>query len=145
VITTVGALSSRSSREGVTFVSTKPLATLMIAAFAFVCAWLITAALDAMRAPEWTMVTGGAVIMVSILAVIAALQLWTQTGDAGETEPARRTDEGEGGPRPHRPDAPKPGGGGSDPSWWPEFERRLALYVAERERENRRPAVGERC
>lgn len=112
------------------------LARLMIAAFALACAWLVTAALDAMRAPDWTMYTGGAVIMVSIVAVIAALQLWTQAGDAGETEPARRSDEGGGGPRRQRPDAPQPGGGGSDPSWWPEFERRLALYATERETEN---------
>src|SRR5947209_6011659 len=81
-------------------------ARLVIATFAFACAWLITAALDAMRAPDWTMFMGGAVI-------------------------------GRGGPRRHWPHAPRPGGGGSDPSRWPEFERRLASYVAERERENR--------
>ena len=114
---------------------------LMIATFAFVCAWLVTAVLEAMRAPDWTLFMGGAVILVSIVTLVAALHLWTQAGDAGEPEPERRSDEGGGGPRRQGPDAPQPGGGGSDPSWWPEFERRLALYVAERERENRPPAV----
>jgi hypothetical protein len=111
------------------------LARLTIAAAAFVCAWLITAALDAIRAPDWTIFTGGAVIMVSLVAVTATLHLWTQAGNAGEAEPERRNDEGGGGQRRERPDPPHPGGGGTDPSWWPEFERRLALYVAERERE----------
>lgn len=109
------------------------LARLMIATSVFVCAWLTTAALAAMRAPEWTMFMGGAVIVASIVVVIAMLHLWTR-GGAGETQEERRGDEGGGGPRRHWPDAPQPGGGGSDPSWWPEFERRLALYAAERER-----------
>lgn len=116
------------------------LARLMTATFACVCAWLVTAALVAMRAPDWTTFVGGGVIMGSIAAVIAMLHLWTHAGDADEAQPARRTDDG-GGPRRHWPDPPQPGGGGSDPSWWPEFERRLALYSAEHERENRQPTV----
>ena len=117
------------------------LARLMISTFAFVCVWLITAAFDALRAPDWTMFMGGAVIVVSIVVVIATLHRWTQAGDLGETQAARRGDEGGGGPRRHGPDAPQPGGGNSDPSWWPEFERRLSSYVAERQRENRPPVL----
>jgi hypothetical protein len=117
------------------------LVRLMISTFAFACAWMITAVFDAMRAPDWTIFMGGAVIVVSIVVVIATLHRWTQAGDGGETRPGHRGDEGGGGPRRHWPDAPEPGGGDSDPSWWPEFERRLSLYVAEREGENRPPVV----
>jgi hypothetical protein len=116
-------------------------ARLVIATFGFVCAWLTAAALDAMRAPRWTMFMGGAVVVVSIAVVVGTLHLWTQTAYAGESQPQRRGDEGGGGPRRHWPGAPQPGGGGSEPSWWPEFERRLASYVAERDRENGLPAV----
>jgi hypothetical protein len=96
---------------------------------------------DAMRAPDWTIFMGDAVIMVSIVVVIATLHRWTQAGDGVDTQPARRGEEGGGGPRRHWPDAPQPGGGDSDPSWWPEFEHRLSLYVAERQGENRPPVV----
>jgi hypothetical protein len=116
-----------------------PLARLMIATFAFAWTWLVNAAFDATQPPAWTIVMGGAVIVVSVVVVLATLHLWTQAGDDGETKPEHRDDEGDGGPRRHRPDAPEPPGGGSDPSWWPEFERRLASYAAERER-NRHPA-----
>jgi hypothetical protein len=116
------------------------LARLVITTLAFVCAWLITAAFDAARAPDWTMYTGGAVIVASIALVIATLHLWTQAGDGDESE-QEHGDEGGGGLRRRWPDAPQDGGGGSDPSWWPEFERQLALHVANYERETRLPAV----
>lgn len=116
-------------------------ARLIISTFAFACAWLMTAAFDAMRAPDWTLFMGGTVITVSIVVAMATLHLWTQASDMGETRPPRRGDEGGGGPRRNWPDAPQPGGGDSDPSWWPEFERRLSLYVAERQGENRLPVV----
>lgn len=80
------------------------LARPLIAAFAFACAWLLTAAFDAMRAPGWTMFAGGAVIVVSVFVITVTVHLWTREAD-------------------------------SDPSWWPEFEHQLALYVAEQERE----------
>jgi hypothetical protein len=100
------------------------LSRLVIATLAFVCSWLITAAFDALRAPAAAMFVGGAVILLSIAAVIATLHRWARAGD-----------EGGGGPRRRSPDHPQPEGGGSDPSWWPEFERQLASYVAEQERE----------
>lgn len=117
------------------------LARLMIATFVFACAWLITAALDAIRAPDWMMGVGGVVVVLSIVAVFATLHLWTQADGNGEPHPGYGGDDGGGGLRHRQPDLPQPGGGGKDPSWWPEFERRLALYVAERERENQRPTA----
>jgi hypothetical protein len=86
------------------------------------------------------MFLGAAVIVVSIVVITATLHLWTQEGDGGDVGPGRRGAHGGGGPRRRRPDAPPPGGGGA-PAWWPDFERQLAVYVAERESEEREPAV----
>jgi hypothetical protein len=105
-------------------------ARLMIATSAFTCAWLATAVVGAMRAPGWTMLLGGAVIVVSIAVIIVTLHLWTQEGEVGDSGSAQQGDCGGGGPRRRRPDAPQHGGG-SDPSWWPEFERQLAFYLAD--------------
>jgi hypothetical protein len=116
------------------------LARPMIATFAFACAWLLTAVFDALRAPGWTMIMGAAVIVVSIGVATVAVHLWTQGGEGGEGAPVRRGDQGGGGPQRHRPDAPRHGGEGSDPSWWPDFELQLAFYIAELEREERQPA-----
>jgi hypothetical protein len=110
------------------------LARLVIATFAFTCAWLVAGGLDTMRVPGWTVILSGAVIVVSVGAITATLHVWTQGGDAGDTRPGHRDDHGGGGPRRRSPDAPQHGGGGSARSWWPDFERQLALYVAERER-----------
>jgi hypothetical protein len=116
------------------------LARLLIATVAFVCAWLLAAVFEALRAPGWTMLVGAAVIVFSIFVIVVNLHLWARGADSGETGPGRRDDHGGGGPRRPRP-GPQDGGGDSDPSWWPEFERRLAFYVAERERQNREPTV----
>lgn len=107
-----------------------PLARAVIATFAFTGAWLLTGVLDALRAPGWTMFTGGAVIVVSIVGITVTVHLWTQEG-GGEGGPGKRGDDGEGGQPRRRPDAPQHGGGGNDPSWWPEFEREFAFYVAQ--------------
>jgi hypothetical protein len=121
------------------------LARPVIATLAFACAWLATAVFDAMRAPGWTIVLGGAVIVVSIVLITASLHMWTQETDGSESGPGHRCDHGGGGPGRRRPDAPRHGGGGSDPSWWPEFDRQLALYVAECEsRSVARELVGRR-
>lgn len=114
---------------------------LATAAFAFVCAWLINAAFEATRPAELIAFLGGAVIVASIVAVLISLHRWAQGGASDETQTERRGDEGGGGPRRDWPDAPQHDGGGSDPSWWPEFERRLALYVAERDGEKQQPVV----
>lgn len=117
-----------------------PLARLVMATFAFAVAWLLTAVCDAMGTPAWTMIVGGTVVLMSIAMVIASLHLWTNAGVGGDRQSERRNDEGGGG-APHWPDAPSHGGGGSDPSWWPEFERQLAEYVGKSEREWRQPAT----
>lgn len=110
------------------------LVRVLITTFAFTCAWLLTAVADALRAPGWTMFTGGAVLVVSIVVITVTVHLWAQEG-GNETGSGQRGDKDGGGPPRRKPDAPQHGGGGRDPSWWPEFEREVALYVAERERE----------
>jgi hypothetical protein len=116
------------------------LARLLIATFAFMCAWLLAAGFAALRAPGWTTFTGCAVIVVSIVVMIVSLHLWTQAGEGGQSDGEHRGDHGGGSSR-RKPDAPRRGGGGDDPSWWPEFERQLALYVAERDGGTQQPAV----
>ena len=110
----------------------------LLAISAFTCAWLMTAMSDALHAPEWTMFTGGAVIVISIVVVTVTVHLWTQEGDGSDSGPGLRGNDDGGGPPRGRPDAPQLRGGGTDPSWWPEFERRVAFYVAEREREKQK-------
>lgn len=108
-------------------------ASLLIATFTFAGAWVLTAGLATIRAPGWTIFIGCALIMVSIGAVMVTLHHWAQGGGGGEGGPDSRDDQGGGGPRLPSPDAPRDRDGGCDPSWWDEFERDLALYVAERE------------
>jgi hypothetical protein len=96
-----------------------PLTRLVIATLALACAWLVAGGLDTMRVPGWTVLLSGAVIVVSIGTITATLHAWTQGGDDGDTRPGHGGDHG---------------GDGSPPSWWPDFERQLALYAAERDR-----------
>ena len=117
------------------------LARPLLAISAFTCAWLLTAVSDALQAPGWAMFTGVAVIVISIVVVTVTVHLWTREGDGSESGPGLRGNDGGGGPRRRRPDAPRRGDGGNEPSWWPEFERQLALYIAERGRETEPPAM----
>jgi hypothetical protein len=119
------------------------LARALVATLAFACAWLLSAVLAALRAPVWATAMGCALIVISIVVITVTIHLWAQAGVGGEHGRGQQDDEGKGGPRRRRPDAPQPGGGGTEPSWWPEFERQLAFYVAEGEREKRQPAVPE--
>jgi hypothetical protein len=112
------------------------LARPVIATFGFACAWLLTAVLDALRAPGWTIFMGGAVIVVSILVITVTVHLWARAGSGGESSEGQLGDHDGGGPRLCPPDAPQHGTGGSDTGWWPEFERQLAFYVAQREAED---------
>jgi hypothetical protein len=109
----------------------RPVARPLIATFAFTCAWLLTAALDVLRAPGWTTGLGCVIVALSVFVITVTLHRWTQEGAGGESRSGLQGDEGGDGPRCRRPDGPLPGGGGSEPSWWPEFERQLALYVAD--------------
>lgn len=119
-----------------------PLARLVIATFALAFAWLAAAVLDATRSADWTILLAGAVIVVAVAVTTATLHRWTQEGADGDSGPGHRDTRGGGGPRSRRPDAPRGRGGDSAPSWWPEFERELALYAAEREMEFDRCTVG---
>src|SRR5581483_3984417 len=53
-----------------------PLARLVVATFAFACAWLVAAGFEAAQAPGWTMLLGGAVVGVSIVVITATLHVW---------------------------------------------------------------------
>lgn len=112
----------------------------LVATLALACAWLLTAVLYALRADRWTVILGGGVIVASVVAALVTVHLWTQAGAGSESDPRQRGDGGGPGPRRGRPEAPKPGGDGGEPGWWPEFERQLASYAAERGR-----ATGERA
>jgi hypothetical protein len=57
------------------------LARLLIATFAFACAWLLAAGFDAIGVRGWTMGLGAAVIAVTIGVIAATLHLWAQEGD----------------------------------------------------------------
>ena len=122
----VAAIASRGASH---------VARALIATVAFAAAWLSTAVFDALRAPDWTIFTGGAVIAASIIVITVTIHLWTLEGDGGESDRGQPGDDGGGGPRRRRPDAPQHGGGSDDPICWPEFERQVAFYVAARERE----------
>ena len=110
----------------------------LIAFLAFVCAWLLTAVVDALRVPAWATCTGVMAILVSLTTTGITLHVWTQAGYGGQRDPGERDDHGGGGLPRGRPDGPQPSGRDSDPVWWPGFERDLALYAAERAPEQRR-------
>jgi hypothetical protein len=84
--------------------------------------------LEALGAPIWILSITGAAILLSLIAVTAAVHQATreQPGD----DPADGHD-GRGRPRPEDPGRD---GGGGQPSWWPEFEREFARYASETER-----------
>ena len=73
-----------------------PLARPLIASFALACAWALTAVFDALRAPGWTMLMGGAVIAVSIMVITVTIHLWT-LGGGNESSLGQRGDQGEVG------------------------------------------------
>lgn len=87
-------------------------------------AWILVIVI---HGPMWMMVFTGSVFAVSTVAMGAAIHLATYEKDD-------RDDGGEGGTPSLSPETP--GGGGDDePLWWPEFERQLAAYAAQRDRE----------
>jgi hypothetical protein len=127
-VTVLLALAGAVASRGVS-----SLARAVLATFAFLGAWLMTAVLDAIHAPGWTILLGGALIAANIVAISATLHLWAREGDCRDDAPGQPGDHGGDGPGRGWPDAPPPGGGGSDPTWWPKFEQQLAAYVAGRE------------
>jgi hypothetical protein len=73
-------------------------------------------------------------VVFAVGSVATAIAIHFATCDAEEHE-----DGGAGRALRPDPEAPRGGGGDDEPLWWPEFERQLTAYSAERERE--RPAV----
>lgn len=116
-----------------------PRATRMpLALCSFISAWGLCFLLIKLHFPGWTWFAATLAVITSIVVLIAAAQ-FSLPRDAGEGS----GDEGDGGsPLRRPPEPPTDGGGPADPSWWPEFERDLALYMAERERGKRPVLVG---
>src|SRR5690348_5771244 len=85
------------------------LARPVVATFAFLCAWLATAAFDAMRAPLWTIFLGVALMVVGLVVIAITLHAWTQQNDDGE---GGAGDDGPGGPGWAPPVSPRGGGSG---------------------------------
>lgn len=108
-----------------------------LALAAFASAWALCFLLARLHAPTWAGLCGGASVVVSLFAVIAAAQLSLPNGRGSGPDDAG----GGGGNRPP-PDRPPDGDGPADPSWWPQFERDLARYLAEQPRQApKSPAV----
>jgi len=76
--------------------------------------------------PAWMTAFTVSVFAVSSVAMAVAIYLATYEEDSHE--------EGEGGAPSRSPEGPD-GGGDREPPWWPEFERELDAYAAQRDRE----------
>jgi hypothetical protein len=84
--------------------------------------------LAVLRGPASIIALTSAVFAVGSVATAIAIHL--ATCDTEEHD-----DEGTGGAPSIGPEAPIGGGGNDEPPWWPEFERQLTEYAAQRERE----------
>lgn len=73
---------------------------------------------------------GGAVIVVSIVAIIATRHLWSQQGGGSDSRIGHRGDDDGGGPRHRRP---RLGGTAATRIGGLSSKRQLALHVAEHE------------
>jgi amino acid transporter len=105
---------------------------------AFAGAWTLCFFLMKSHSPRWTWFACGAAVVISVLMLVVAAQTsLPHDGGGGGND-----DDGGGGLEPRPPDRPIDGGGPSEPEWWPEFERGLARYTAERERSERETLVG---
>lgn len=107
----------------------------LVATLAFVCAWILAGALDALHAPVWTLSMSGGVIVTSAAALAVIVYLAAPQADGGGG--GRGHDDGGGGPDGPPEHGPQGGGADGDPSWWPQFERDFARYVALCQREKR--------
>ena len=93
-------------------------------------AWVLV---FAVHGPLWMMALTGAVFVLSSAAMGVAIHL-------ALCEEEERPDGGAGGAPDPSPEAPG-GGGDGEPLWWPEFEREVTAYAAQRDRE-RQPVDG---
>lgn len=110
---------------------------LPLAVAAFGSAWALCFVTMRAHFPHWTMAPDAIAIVVSlILVIVAAQSSLPHDGGGGSSE------GGGGGPDRPPPDRPTNGGGPAEPCWWPEFERDLARYQAERRRAERDALVG---
>lgn len=107
-----------------------------LALLSFGSAWTLCFLLSTLHAAAWMTFSSAAAMLTSIILLGAAAQTcFPRDGGGGGGE------DGDGGLGRRPPDRPLDGGGPSGPSWWPEFERDLARYTAERERPRREPVV----
>jgi len=95
----------------------------LLAALSLAGLWMLAMVLEAMGVPVWALVVTGALLVANVIVLTACI--YRATRDEGHSD-------GGGGAPPHGPEIPDPGGG-HDPSWWPELERELAQYLAERD------------
>jgi hypothetical protein len=89
-------------------------------------AWGVWVLVIVLHAPLWMMALTGSVFGLSSVAMGVAIHLAT-------SEEENRHDGGAGGAPSLGPEAPS--GGGDEPVWWPEFERQVATYAAQSDRE----------
>lgn len=79
--------------------------------------------------PSWRGVASTFAIVISLVLLIAVAQReMPRDGRSGGDD-----SDGDGGLGRRPPNRPDGGGGPGEPTWWPEFERELARYVAQRE------------
>jgi hypothetical protein len=102
---------------------TRPL----VAALSLLVLWVLAMVLETLRVPVWVLVVNGALLLVNVIVLTASIHQVMREQGRGD---------GDGGVRPHRRDVRDSGGGGGI-SWWPEFERELAQYLAEQQRDDR--------
>jgi hypothetical protein len=95
-----------------------------LAIMSFASAWTLAFMMAESRPASWRGVASTLAIVVSLVLLIAVgQQAMPSDGEGGDSD-------SDGGPGRRPPDRPNDGGGPADPSWWPEFERELARYVA---------------
>jgi hypothetical protein len=87
-------------------------------------AWVLAV----LRGPASMIALTSAVFAIG--SVVTAITIHLATCDTEDHD-----DGGTGGAPRSRPEAPDGGGGDGEPLWWPEFERELAAYAAQRERQ----------
>lgn len=104
-------------------------ARIPLAVAAFVCAWTLSYVLIKLQFPKWTALLAAAAVFISLVLLVVAAQMSLPQDDGGDD----RDDDGGGLDKPP-PDRPIDGGDPADPAWWPDFERDLARYQAERTR-----------
>jgi hypothetical protein len=94
------------------------------------CALLLALLMAESGTPSWRGLPSTLAIVISlVLLVVAAQRSMPSDSDGGGSD-----SDGDGGLGRRPPDRPPGGGGSADPDWWPEFERGLARYTAQRER-----------